>query len=113
MNRFRLFVPQRHTVTALLLLAAASKGWPGDEDAIERGAVWGIGTVRVTLHFRSRGGAPGAGWCFHGWLLRVLGWVRPAGFPLEGRLGCRSARAMEARSRCWRTSRARVSSIER
>ncbi|EWS65876.1 hypothetical protein Y695_00853 [Hydrogenophaga sp. T4] len=23
---------------------------PGDEDAIERWAVWGIGTVRVTLH---------------------------------------------------------------
>ena len=80
---------------------------PGDEDAVERGVVRHVGSVRMTLDWRSRRRAPLARWRFHGWLLRLPGRVRPLGSEVAGRRGCRSASAMEARSRCWCTSCAR------
>jgi type IV secretion system protein VirB2 len=48
MNRFRLFVPQRHTATALLLLAAAPKGWAQGFDKINT-TVTNVNTILVTI----------------------------------------------------------------
>ena len=48
MNRFRLIGPLRHTVTALLLLAAASKGWAQGFDKINT-TVTNVNTILVTI----------------------------------------------------------------
>ena len=48
MNRFHLFVSLRHTATALLLLAAASKGWAQGFDKINT-TVTNVNTILVTI----------------------------------------------------------------
>lgn len=48
MNRFRLIVPQRHTATALLLFAAASKVWAQGFDKINT-TVTNVNTILVTI----------------------------------------------------------------
>ncbi|HAX21055.1 MAG TPA: conjugal transfer protein TrbC [Hydrogenophaga sp.] len=48
MNRFDFFVPQRRTATALLLLAAASKGWTQGFDKINT-TVTNVNTILVTI----------------------------------------------------------------
>ena len=48
MNRFHLFVPQRDTATALLLLAAATKGWAQGFDKINT-TVTNVNTILVTI----------------------------------------------------------------
>ena len=48
MNRFHLFVSLRHTATALLLLAAASKAWAQGYDKINT-TVTNVNTILVTI----------------------------------------------------------------
>ena len=48
MNRFHLFVSMRHTATALLLLAAASKSWAQGFDKINT-TVTNVNTILVTI----------------------------------------------------------------
>ena len=48
MNRIRLFVPQRHIATALLMLAAASKSWAQGFDKINT-TVTNVNTILVTI----------------------------------------------------------------
>jgi type IV secretion system protein VirB2 len=48
MNRFRLYLTQRHIATALLMLAAASKGWAQGFDKINT-TVTNVNTILVTI----------------------------------------------------------------
>lgn len=48
MNRFHLFVSLPHTATAMLLLAAASKGWAQGFDKVNT-TVTNVNTILVTI----------------------------------------------------------------